>query len=258
VEGLRSGGRLSGAERGALAEALLAVAGPSGRAVHTVPPVRPVRPGFRPGPCERWMIPRLEEAPGFRPGLCVAAVCSHFTRTHPPPPLTPPYHSVPMCTPLMTGPQRVRDVLRWLLEPVQRRWVPSPGQVSPELLQLATMSEMYKGEGGGGVAGLSLKHWELFHDAQLAERCLRRSGGDMVGRCTLTTIAPGLTALGISNRPISVYLFPRRALTLCPQLCMGIQPGARFPARSADALPATLYGQFTQAIYRNQPIQLKL
>ena len=56
------------------------------------------------------------------------------------------------------------------------------------------------------------------------------------------------------HRPISVYRFPRRALTLCPQLCMGIQPGARFPARSADALPATLYGHFTQAIYRNRPI----
>ena len=70
----------------------------------------------------------------------------------------------------MTGPARVRDVLRWLLEPVQRRWVPAPGQVSPELLQLATMSELYKGEGASGVSGLSLKHWELFHDAQLAER----------------------------------------------------------------------------------------
>ena len=42
------------------------------------------------------------------------------------------------------------------------------------------------------------------------------------------------------NGPISVYHFPRRALTLCPQLCMGIQAGARFPARSADALSATL------------------
>jgi len=51
------------------------------------------------------------------------------------------------------------------------------------------------------------------------------------------------------NRPISVSRFPRRALTLCPQLCMGIQPGARFPARSADALPVTLYGHFIQAIY---------
>jgi hypothetical protein len=35
---------------------------------------------------------------------------------------------------------------------------------------------------------------------------------------------------------------------------MGIQPGARFPALSADALPATLYGHFTQVIYRNRPI----
>jgi len=48
-----------------------------------------------------------------------------------------------------------------------------------------------------------------------------------------------------SNRTISVYRFPRRALMPCPQLCMGIQPGARFLARSADALSATLYGHFT-------------
>ena len=58
------------------------------------------------------------------------------------------------------------------------------------------------------------------------------------------------------NRPISVYSFPRRALTLCLQLCMGIQPDARFHARSADALPATLYGHFIQAIYRNRPVKL--
>jgi hypothetical protein len=36
--------------------------------------------------------------------------------------------------------------------------------------------------------------------------------------------------------------FPRGALTLCPQLCLGIQPGARFPARGADALPSPLFG----------------
>jgi hypothetical protein len=60
----------------------------------------------------------------------------------------------------------------------------------------------------------------------------------------------------VLNRPISVYRFLRRALTLCPQLCMGIQSDARFPARSADALPATLYGHSTQAIYRNRPITL--
>jgi len=55
------------------------------------------------------------------------------------------------------------------------------------------------------------------------------------------------------NRPISVCRSPRRALTLCPLLCMGIQPGACLPARSADALPASLYGQYTSAIYRNRP-----
>ena len=57
-----------------------------------------------------------------------------------------------------------------------------------------------------------------------------------------------------NNRPISVYRFLRRALTLCPQLCMGNQRGAHFHARSADALPATLYGHFIKAIYRNRPI----
>jgi hypothetical protein len=59
---------------------------------------------------------------------------------------------------------------------------------------------------------------------------------------------------GSYNRPISVYCFPRRALKLCPQFSMGIQPGVRFPARSADALPATLYRHYTQAIYRNRHI----
>ena len=56
------------------------------------------------------------------------------------------------------------------------------------------------------------------------------------------------------NRPISVDRIPRRALTHCLQLCMGIQPSARFSPRSADALPTTLYGHSTQAIYRNLPI----
>ena len=42
-------------------------------------------------------------------------------------------------------------------------------------------------------------------------------------------------------------------LTLCPQLCMGIQHVARFPAWSADALLVALYGHFIQAIYRNRP-----
>ena len=68
VESLRSSGQLSGAERGALAEALLAVAGPS-------------------------------------------------------------------------GPARVREVLRWLLEPVRRRWFPAQG--GPDAVG---------GRGGDGVA----------------------------------------------------------------------------------------------------------
>ena len=53
-----------------------------------------------------------------------------------------------------------------------------------------------------------------------------------------------------------MYRFLRRALTLCLRLCMGIQLGACFPARSAnaEALSATLYGHVTQAIYRNRPI----
>jgi hypothetical protein len=59
----------------------------------------------------------------------------------------------------------------------------------------------------------------------------------------------------IMNRPISVYHFPRGALTLSLSPCMGIQPGARFPAWSADVLPATLYGHFTQEIYRHRPIK---
>ena len=63
-----------------------------------------------------------------------------------------------------------------------------------------------------------------------------------------------LADLGGSIRPISVYRCPRRALTLRPQLCIGIQSGARFPAWSADALSAALYGHFTPAIYRNRPI----
>jgi exportin-5 len=105
VESLRSSGRLSGGERGALAEALLAVAGPS-------------------------------------------------------------------------GPARVREVLSWLLESVRARWVPAPGAVSPDLDALASFGELAKGEAGDGAAGLSKRHWELFHDVQLTERCLRRSGGD--------------------------------------------------------------------------------
>jgi hypothetical protein len=77
----------------------------------------------------------------------------------------------------------------------------------------------------------------------------------IIYRLTECAVNTFLTKAGGSlNRSISVYCTPRRALTLCPQLCMGIQPDAHFPARSADALPATLYGYFTQAIYRNRPV----
>jgi len=64
------------------------------------------------------------------------------------------------------------------------------------------------------------------------------------------------TAPAPRDRQISVYCFPRRALTLSPQLCMGTgtQPGARFPARSADALTEAVYGHFAPATYRNRPI----
>jgi len=71
---------------------------------------------------------------------------------------------------------------------------------------------------------------------------------------TFGTLSDHDTGLKL-NMPISVLRCPRRALTLCLQLRMGIQPCARFPARGADALPETLYGHFTQAIYRNRPIQ---
>jgi len=55
-----------------------------------------------------------------------------------------------------------------------------------------------------------------------------------------------MVARSESNKLISVCRCPRGELTLCPQLCMGMQPGARFPARSADTMPASLYGHFTR------------
>jgi hypothetical protein len=57
-----------------------------------------------------------------------------------------------------------------------------------------------------------------------------------------------------NNRPISVYRFQRRALTLCPQFCMGIQPGACFPHRPLTLCPQLRMGILIQAIYRNWPI----
>ena len=104
IEAMKSSGRLSGAERGSLAEALLAVAGPSGSV-------------------------------------------------------------------------RVREVLEWLLASVRNRWMPG-GTTSPEVAHLLAIPTMAAGEASGGTQGLSSAHWELFHDVQLTERCLRRSLGD--------------------------------------------------------------------------------
>jgi exportin-5 len=104
IETMSSSGKLSGAERGSLAEALLAVAGPS-------------------------------------------------------------------------GPVRVREVLEWLIAPVRQRWVPN-GALSPEVSHLLSPQGMAAGEAAGGTQGLSSAHWELFHDIQLTERCMRRSLGD--------------------------------------------------------------------------------
>ena len=109
---------------------------------------------------------------------------------------------------------------------------------------------VFRGAGGGGAGGGALG----------AGGCRRGGPGGAVqveSYCTRveTSLVSALeTKQRLTDftcsfqRPISVYRFPRRALTLCPQLCMGIQPDARFSARSADALPATLYGHFTQAI----------
>jgi hypothetical protein len=94
------------------------------------------------------------------------------------------------------------------------------------------------GEGGGGGGGVDpaarLESLKSLADGLLIDVFAVEPAWQIIGRFR--------------------YSFPRRALTLCPQLCMGIQPDARFPARSADALPATLYGHFNQAIYRNRHI----
>ena len=80
--------------------------------------------------------------------------------------------------------------------------------------------------------------------------------GYMVGECRLNREIR-LDSM-LLNRPISVYCFPRRALMLCLQLRKGIQPAVRFAARSVDALPAILYDHYTQAIYRNRPIDTEI
>jgi hypothetical protein len=58
----------------------------------------------------------------------------------------------------------------------------------------------------------------------------RRSGlGGAVHKWTRLLKAPGSRLEIMTHRPISVHHFPRRAPTLCLQLCMGIQPAPVFP-----------------------------
>ncbi len=100
VESLRSTNNLTGAERGTLAEALLAVATPS-------------------------------------------------------------------------GPERVTQVLDWLLTPVKNRWYSvETGQVLPLVANLATPESFVAQQ--QEQEQLSNVHWDLFHDMQLLERCMRR------------------------------------------------------------------------------------
>ena len=100
VESLRSAGNLTGAERGTLAEALLAVATPS-------------------------------------------------------------------------GPERVTQVLDWLLTPVKSRWYSvENGAVLPLMANLITPEAFVAQQ--QEQEQLSNVHWDLFHDVQLLERCMRR------------------------------------------------------------------------------------
>ena len=170
VDRLRASGCLSGGERGALAEALLAVAAPSGAA-------------------------------------------------------------------------RVGEVLRWLLESVQSRWVPVPGgAASSEIARLTLFSELAKGENGDGAAGLSKHHWELFHDVQLTERCLRRSGGDHdpsgVGVGGGSAAAPASDAVAPARGDP-----PLKSETVPAGLCRAIDPP---PAN--EECPASAHVAWTLAL----------
>ena len=133
IETMKASGRLSGAERGSLAEALLAVAGPS-------------------------------------------------------------------------GPARVREVLEWLLSAVRNRWAPG-GVISPEVTHLLSVQTMAAGEASGGTQGLSSAHWELFHDVQLVDRCLRRSLGEGdVSKVTSGLIKPVDPPPPISECPAADHI----------------------------------------------------
>jgi hypothetical protein len=94
-----------------------------------------------------------------------------------------------------------------------------------------------------GITAAADKNWQALLNLLYDEAGPRRNG-----ECETESITFVMFSY---NKPISVsYRFPRGALTLCPRLCMGITPGARFPARSADALSATLSRHFAQAIHQ--------
>jgi hypothetical protein len=68
---------------------------------------------------------------------------------------------------------------------------------------------------------------------QMRECYHHRSRIDSFERWLRKLSSPSILACQY-NRPISVNRFPRRARTLCPQLCMGIPPGTWRPLSRAE------------------------
>jgi hypothetical protein len=104
--------------------------------------------------------------------------------------------------------------------------------------------------GLGGQQPLNPRLSNLLAPQNVAARSVEPSSPELTGtpgrggQCPLnplllSSVAPKDVA---GNRPVSVHHFPCGALTLCPQLGMGIRPGARFTARSAHAQSATCMG----------------
>jgi exportin-5 len=72
-----------------------------------------------------------------------------------------------------SGPERVIQVLDWLLAPVKSRWYSvETGAVLPLVANLTTPEAFMAQE--QQQQQLSNVHWDLFHDVQLLERCMRR------------------------------------------------------------------------------------
>jgi len=69
-------------------------------------------------------------------------------------------------------------------------------------------------------------HHHHYHHTTKAGRCLKHVETSVQSawfRCFKLGYDEPLSNFAF-NRPVSVYRFPRRALTLCPQLCMSISP----------------------------------